>query len=448
MNKLSDYNFFIEHEQRIICFNGMSGYSFSFSKKEYERLKEQFDDLISFQIQYDSVFEWLKKWGFIVDEDTNEIDVIKFRNKQAVMSDKFYRLIINPTEECVFNCWYCTQHKRNTGYMNEEIQDKIKNHIKFMIDKEKITGLYLDWFGGEPLIYFDEVMYPLAEYAFEAAKQHQLPFTHHVTSNAYLINPAIVQKMKEISLKSFQITIDGDEKRHNSIRNINGKPSYKRIMENILLLCEQIPDVNIILRLNFDEKTLFLSDMTKVFECIPQKYRQNISVDFQRVWQTKKDAMRENPVLLDLYRQCISLGYRAGIPGGFELGRQFRCYADRYYHSVINYNGKVYKCTLHMEKEDGILHENGAIEWNKQTLVQLYSNATFENEKCLKCKYLPLCFGPCSQVAKSKCNLPCYYDMGEIKIEQFIIEMYKRQKEYAEKLLIKNKNIKSHETDN
>jgi uncharacterized protein len=415
----------------------MSGYSFSISKQEYEKLEEQFKDLISFQIQYNSVFEWLKKWGFIVDKNIDEIDIIKFRNKQAIMSDKFYRLIINPTEDCIFNCWYCYQHKQNTGCMKREVLDKVKKHINFMIEKEKITGLYLDWFGGESLMYFDEVIHPIAEYALKQVEQYKLPFMHHVTTNAYLINPTMIEKMKGIKLKSFQITIDGDEKRHNFVRNINGKPSYTRIMDNIVLLCEQIHDVNIILRLNFDEKTIILSDMTKVFKQIPIKFRQNISVDFQRVWQTEKDKMSDNPVLLDLYQQCISLGYRAGIPVGFELGRQVRCYADRYYHSVINYNGKVHKCTLHIEKEDGILHDDGMIEWKSQTLVQLYSKATFENERCMKCKYLPLCLGPCSQTAKSKCKLPCSLDLAEVSINQYIIEIHKRQKEYAQKILAK-----------
>jgi uncharacterized protein len=432
MYKLSKYNYFVEYGQHIIYFNGLTGCLFPISQEEHEKLTEQFNDLISFKIRYNSIFSRFKDWGFIVDEDTNEVDYIKFRNRQAVMSDKFYRLIINPTEDCVFNCWYCVQHKQNTGVMKENTRNNIKKHIDVMIENEKITGLFLDWFGGEPLMYFNEVVYPIAKYALEKITLYSLPFKHHVTTNAYLINPAMVEKMKEINLKSFQITIDGDEKRHNSIRNTNGKPSYTRIMENIILLCEQISDVNIILRLNFDEKTLSLSNMENVFEQIPQKYRKNIAPDFQRVWQTKKEKMKENPVLFNLYRQCDSLGYNPTIPGGFQIGVSIKCYADRYYHSAINYDGKVYKCTAYMSHEDGILNNNGVIEWNYQTFVQLYSNAPFENEKCLKCKHLPICWGPCSQRAKDKSNLPCYLDMAEITVDQFIIETYNK--------MIKSKN--------
>jgi uncharacterized protein len=440
MYRLSKYNYFAEHGQRVVYLNGITGAVFSVSIKEHENLTKQFSDLISFYIHYNSIFSRFKDWGFIVDEDIDEIDLLRFRNRQAILLDKVYRLIINPTEDCIFNCWYCTQRVQNGGFMKKKIQDKVKKHIDFMIEKEKITGLFLDWFGGEPIMYFDEVIYPLAEHAFEATKQNQLSFIHHVTTNAYLLNTTMIEQMKKISLKSFQITIDGDKKRHNFIRNINGKPSYDRIIENIIMLCEQIPDVSITLRLNFDEQTLLISNMKTVFEQIPSKYRQNIFPDFQRVWQTKKGKMDENPILFNIYKQCDSLGYNSNIPGGFKAGISMKCYADRYYHSVINYNGKVYKCTLSTNgKEEGILHDNGEIEWDQKLLVNLYSNATFENERCLKCKYMPLCFGPCSQVLKNKSNLPCYLDMSEFTITQFIIETYNKHN----KVIIKNRETNS-----
>jgi uncharacterized protein len=438
MYRLSRYNYFIEHEQRVIYFNGLTGAFFSLSMKEHEKIMEQFEDLIAFQIHYNSIFSRFNNWGFIVDEDIDERDIIKLRNRQTVLSDKFYRLIINPTIDCIFNCWYCTQHTKNVGVMKEKTQDKVKKHIDFMIEKEKITGIYLDWFGGEPLMYFDEVVYPIAKYTLEKLKQHKLPLQHHATTNAYLINTEMIEKMKEISLKSFQITIDGDEKRHNFIRNINGKPTYARIMENIMLLCEQMPDVNITLRLNFDEQTLSLSNMEEVFEQLPQKYRKNIFPDFQRVWQTQKGKMKKNQNLYNLYKKCNSLGYNPNVPGGFYIGATVRCYADRYYHSVINYDGKVYKCTAHTAHEDGVLHDNGIIEWNSKSLIELYSNTTFENERCLKCKHLPLCLGPCSQNAKDKSNLPCFYDLSEITINQFIIETYNKKIKYVNNNSINN----------
>jgi uncharacterized protein len=430
----------VKYEQRIIYFNGMTGFSFSVAQEEDEKLKELFNDLISFQIQYSSIFYRLKNWGFIVNEDIDEINKIRYRNRKAIFADRFYRLIINPTQDCIFNCWYCNQHTQNMGGMKAEVVKKVKKHIDVMVRDEKITGLFLDWFGGEPLMYFDEIVYPIAQYAFTLIEKYNLPFFQHATTNAYLITQKMADEMKNIKLNSFQITLDGDEERHNKIRNVNGKPSYKRIMDNIILLCETIPDLRITIRLNYDNSTLLKSNMPLVYEQIPQQHRNKIKLDFQRVWQTYdrsdnnnviNDSVNENRAgqkpnepLLELKKSVASMGYSYSMSNVFSIGQSFRCYADRYYHTVINYDGKVYKCTAHLEQEVGVLHDNGVIAWNENIMSDLYSKATFENERCLNCKYLPLCLGSCSQHVKYN---KCMVDNSEISCEQFIISIYKQK---------------------
>ncbi|MDR0605767.1 MAG: radical SAM protein [Bacteroidales bacterium] len=427
MYKLSKYNYFIKYRQRIIYFNGFTGLSFSVSIEEHEKLKELFNDLISFHIQYSSIFYRIKNWGFIVNEDIDETDIIRYKNKQAVFLDKFYRLIINPTLDCVFNCWYCSQHTQNMGGMKKETVNKVKRHIDVMVKDEKITGLFLDWFGGEPLMYFDEIIYPIAMYAFESIEQHNLPHRHHATTNAYLITPEMANKMKEIKLNSFQITLDGDEKRHNTIRNANGKPSYKRIMENIILLCETIPYTKIILRLNYDNATLIKSNMQTVYEQIPQQHRNKIRLDFQRVWQTYEHnvgGQKPNESLRELEKDVASMGYSYPVSNIFSIGKSVKCYADRYYHTVINYDGKIYRCTAFMNKEAGVLHEDGHISWNESVMSDLYGKAPFENEKCLSCKHLPICLSTCTQRIKEN---RCMMDSSEISYDQFIISMYNKK---------------------
>jgi uncharacterized protein len=374
--------------------------------------------------------------GFIVNEDTDETDKIKYRNKKVVFLDRFYRLIINPTQDCVFNCWYCTQHTQNMGGMKKETVEKIKKHINVMVKDEKITGLYLDWFGGEPLIYFDEIVYPIAKHAFELIERYNLPHIHHVTTNAYLITPAMAEKMKEIKLNSFQITIDGDEKRHNTIRNVNGKPSYKRIMDNIILLCETISDIRIILRLNYDNVTLSKSNMQAVYEQIPQQHRNKIRLDFQQVWQTYDNnsaGQKPNEPLRKLEEDVVSKGYSYSLSNVFSIRHSIRCYADRYYYAVINYDGEVYKCTAHFDRAIGVLQDNGFVKWNENIISSLYSRATFENEKCLACKHLPICLGQCIQ--KMNTN-KCMMDYSEIPYEQFIIDVYKQKiKQHASDII-------------
>lgn len=440
MYKLSRYNYFVESGDRMIYLNGMTGNTFSVSQKEHEQMTKLLDDLVLFHARYNSLFNRFKDWGFIISEDLDEIDLLRFRNKQAVFMDKFYRLVINPTEDCVFNCWYCTQHQQNTGRMGNDVIERVKRHIKYMIEVEKVTGFNLDWFGGEPLMYFNEVMYPIAKYAFKLIDKHNLPYNHQATTNAYLVTPAMAEKMREINFKSLQITIDGDEKRHNAIRNVKGAPSFMRIMDNISLLCERIPGIRIVLRLNYDDRTLTVSDMENVFAQIPEQYRNKINLSFQRVWQTikKRSQTEENERLKDLYQSCLGLGYSPMISNVLQVGSVIRCYGDRFYHTVINYNGKVYKCTAHTNREAGILHDNGAIEWNPEVMSRLFAKATFENDRCLPCKYLPLCLGNCIHKRDDE---RCALDYDDMSSGFFIREFYNQKVNYIRKNLLKEEPV-------
>lgn len=57
MYKLSNYNYFIEHEGRMIYFNGMSSASFTMSMNEHKKVSSLLNDLSLFENEYKSVFE-------------------------------------------------------------------------------------------------------------------------------------------------------------------------------------------------------------------------------------------------------------------------------------------------------------------------------------------------------------------------------------------------------
>lgn len=434
MYRLSKYNYIVPCENKYIYYNGISRQIFSLNEEEHQRIQEFWKDLISFEINYNSVFHQFMEWGFIVDDKTDEIDILRFRNHKEIYSDRSYRLFINPTLDCNFSCWYCYQ-KHPKGYMDVDIQERVKKYIVYLIEQERIDSLTLSWFGGEPLLYFYEVVYPISIFAKKICEEHHIPFRNGVTTNASKIDLGIVKKMKEIDFFGFQITIDGDEKRHDKIRNENGKPSFQKIMNNINLLCENLPDVYITLRVNYDNQTLQRSDMRAVFSMIPEKYRSHIGVDFQRVWQTGWTVKGENMERKNLYKECCDLGFvDPGISTVFMLGHNHKCYSDRRYYAEINYDGKVYRCTARGYEDKyvvGELKENGQIIWDEKKLAQCIGKATFENRMCLVCKYLPLCMGPCSQklieTSEDKLENICYLKDCEVSPEDAIINYYQHK---------------------
>jgi uncharacterized protein len=211
------------------------------------------------------------------------------------------------------------------------------------------------------------------------------------------------------------------------IRNVKGTPSFSKIIENICVLCEVMPHVEIHLRVNYDEKSFANGNITEVFEQIPSQYRNNIIPIYQRVWQTyvnKKDKTEE---LTTLHQSNMALGYkRSSLTSAFNLFPGIKCYADSYYFAAVNYDGKVYKCTGKDYGElqvTGQIHENGRLVWDEALISKMYARPNFDNEKCLECKHLPICIGACHQ---NKSQQQCALD-GEIGPEAFILDTHDKR---------------------
>lgn len=432
MYKTSKYNYFVEYQDKVIWFNGISGSIVALKQKKAEVLKILLTDLTSFKKTHPSLFEKFKNWHFITHQDSNELNVIRYMNRMSVYNSHTH-ITINPTRNCNFSCWYCVQ-PREKQLMSEDVLNRIKQHITGLVSRKEIRSLALSWFGGEPLLGFNKIIYPLSSYCKELFAENNLLLEQQITTNASLINEAMIKKMQEINLNNFQITLDGDEERHNKIRTINGKPTFKTILHNINLICNGISNPDITLRINYDDKTLD-GNITAIFNSIPEEYRRFIAVNFQPVWQTikQKTKFQENSKRVALQEYTNQLGFKHfPISNFLSVGDWTSCYVDKHNFRHIDFDGKVYKCTAREYSDKlqfGELTENGTLNWDMDKISKMYGKSTFENEMCLKCKHLPLCKGPCSQkiyeTPVEKLPNICLLKQPEVKVETFIIDLYK-----------------------
>ena len=426
MNKQSIYNIWVEN----ILYNSLSNQLISFKDNEMDSISHFLENLEEFEKEYPDLFEKFMQKGFIIKSDFDELDYIYYQNKKEVFLNKNYRLTINPTLDCNYHCWYCCVEDAGTKYepkrMDDTIIQKVNNHLQYMVKKDSINSLQLDWFGGEPLMYFKEVIYPISKLGLKLSAENNIPFSNHATTNAYYIDDAMIKAFNEIHMNSFQIPIDGHERKHNSVKNMENIGHYRQIIKNVNALCEQIDNIQIVLRINYDTQTL--KTILPVIEDIKANNRKKIFVDFQRVWQValSKDESGNNALLLKTKEEFENAGfntiYFAFNHKGFKC-----CYADSFYHRVINYDGKIFKCTARDYSDDlviGNLNDDGRIVFNENILSKMFGDATFKNEKCLKCKILPLCYGSCIQkyyeIKTGKKSFSCLYESSEISFEKYI----------------------------
>ena len=436
MKQQSLFNIWVEN----VLYNSLSDQLIQFKDNETGIVKYFLEDLDGFETQYPELIKKFEKLGFIIPADFEELDFILYQNRKSTLLNKYYHLTINPTLDCNYRCWYCCVEDAGTQYerrrMDDETIEKTKKHLRYMVEKEHINHLHLDWFGGEPLMYFNEVVLPISQQGLLLCNENNTPFSCHATTNAYYMNDKMIETFNEIRLNSFQIPIDGSEKKHNTVKSIEGTGHYKQIIKSINSLCERVEGINIILRINYDSQTL--KTIIPVIDDIKPDNRNKICVDFQRVWQVKVnvDETGNNTLLWKAKKEFENAGFRTSYFAFFSKGFKC-CYADSLYHRAINYDGKIFKCTARDYADDlsiGSLNDDGSIYFNEEIMSKMFSDATFKNDKCLNCKKLPLCYGPCIQkYYENKIGerpFQCLHDNSEISFEEYIKDKGRKKIEF------------------
>lgn len=109
----------------------------------------------------------LENQGFIVPAEKDEYKSYVDKARQAEDDSKSFHLLINPTLNCNFSCWYCYE-SHIPSKMPEEVIEKIEKLIDNIYSEGR--NLTISFFGGEPMLYYDQVMLPILKYAQREAK--------------------------------------------------------------------------------------------------------------------------------------------------------------------------------------------------------------------------------------------------------------------------------------
>ena len=393
--KPSRYNYYVPYKKdnAIIFFNGISKSIFSIPENEFKIFHDVVSHPDTFKETYPHFWNTVSNLGFIVDEDKDEIAFIEQEFNKKINTPKC-TLKIFPTYQCNFSCWYCVQHHTNE-FMSKDVIEKIKKYIEIYTIENEIEELKLSWFGGEPLLFFDECVFDISLFAMNFCKKNNIKFSNGITTNGYLITEDMLHKMKEINIDFFQITIDGCREQHDQVRNHSGLSSFDTILNNIVKILDVMPDARVMLRFNYTNNNINASKIIEeVNSCIPLEYREKIVSLLRRVWQVKEEIINSKS-LEDIHTSFLENSYKSANP---EVSKLYEsCYAEDIHFNTIFPDGSVDKCgNIARENTRGKLNSNGEIVWNSP-LHHYEKNIFTENKKypCTKCKYLPLCMGPC-----------------------------------------------------
>lgn len=279
----SKYNYYTQDGDNVICLNGISKMVFSVRNDTFKFIKDILSDEKK-QICEPEITAELAKMHFLVDDNSEETNYL-LKQKREDSNAPVYHLVLNPTQDCIFKCWYCYE-THGESKMSPQIIANTKKFVQKVLERQDIDSIILGWFGGEPLMYFNDIVYPLSLFIKKEAEKKNKEYSCNMTTNGFLLTEDVIEKCKEINLNSLQITLDGDEHSHNKTRNRNGEPSFNKIMNNCINYCSYSSSSNqLMLRINYTDKVI-QTDFAKVLEVIPEAIRSQIDVQFKRVWQT------------------------------------------------------------------------------------------------------------------------------------------------------------------
>lgn len=394
--KTSFYNIFAPNERNVIGYNTKNDIFCVLSNSDYHLLTT---DLSKLQCQSPKVYNLLIDKAFIVDENSNETADLYDEYKRSTSSDSIFYLTILPTLDCNLRCWYCFEKHIKGSHLTDTTSEAILNFVKKTLnDKPNIQHVHVELFGGEPLLYFKEELYPLLNNIKKYVEQRQKGVSFFFVTNSVCITPDTYALFNTLNA-NFQISIDGFKDKHNSIKFIPGNKkegTYEHVMNVIKELTSEIDNIYINLRINYDDETL--ERMDQLISDLNDIDRKKIGVHLERVWQTSHLIKKENDLLKTVIDNWQTNGFRVSY---MNLERRsYSCKASLINQCTISYDGAIYKCTgrdFTKELQEGSLLNDGTIQWEKDKLDRRLSIVTYDNSLCRQCKLLPLCWGPCCQ---------------------------------------------------
>lgn len=356
--------------------------------------------------------------GCIIDDDVNELDILKFRNNKGRFDASSLSLTIAPTLMCNFACPYCYETPV-PGIMDEETQNALINFVKKQFENG-IRKLSITWYGGEPLIAKDAI-YNLSENFIKIVNEFNGSYDAFMVTNGYLFTDEIINKLKEYKVESFQITIDGPADIHNTrrkLKNSNGDTFYK-IIENLKKLVEN--GLKPIVRINIDK-----TNHKKTYELLDYFKENNlmIPIDFAQVYDANQNSCsllnhncltteEYSYINYDLFTYSQNKGLIANTMSKYPIPKYNYCGADNINVFVVDVFGNLFKCWDEVGKKELAIdniknYEKFNFQYKKNYAKWFITNI-FEDKDCIDCFYLPICMGGCPFLKDSNKKNHCVY---------------------------------------
>lgn len=434
--KSSRYNIFTILEKGVLGYNTFSDSFVYLSKEEYERIflnrdKIKMDDCLLFRN-----CEKLISGGFFVSEKKDEYQELCDEYRKNITNSTLYNLTILPSLDCNLRCWYCFEKHLVGSHLPLEVQNRIFLHIQSVFEKQKdLTHLSVELFGGEPLLYFKDEVYPLLKKIKLFIEGLGKTVAFLCVTNGVCIVDELLPLFDELNM-CFQISIDGYKDKHDKVKYLpeTKEGTYEHVIGAVNKIIRNVKATFVNLRINYDDQTLpHVAQLVKDISSIDKR---KIRIHLERVWQTGNKRNGNNLILKNLIDFLLKNDFDVSYMNLYR--RSHSCKASKQRQSVISYDGQVYKCLgrdFASVLSEGYLNMDGSILWDAEKLDRRLCINTYDNGMCKSCLFLPQCWGPCCQKQleseDGRLDNYCQLNLMEMSLGDFV--KYKFNKAYVAK---------------
>ena len=344
----------------------------------------------------------LLKKAEIIHENFNEDELLLNKINNIKKSKQKLMITIIPTDGCNFKCQYCYQDNARNHVISKEKMEGIIRWLDLNLDGFK--EVHIAWFGGEPLLCKD-IMLQMMEQINNLCKNHGVAMVSSITTNGYELDIETFKKFVRKRVLYYQITIDGDRDNHNRKRPHKVyEDSYDKIVNNLV----EISKLPMSYRFEIGIRINIASDTSKeqidtFVKAMKEKFEKDKRFVFiwqwirdwggKRIENYKDELVSNENYSLNLLSEAEKVGlYSKDL---ISAGSKFDSCEAFYNHGyVLNYDGLVYKCAMHLNDFENCIGEildSGVMKINKEkNKVWAESYEKIEG-KCVGCCFLPIC---------------------------------------------------------
>lgn len=421
----SRYNFYVplEEDDKTLVYNALSNSLIEADVETVDLIKNYRGDYPD-----EEKVKKLCNMGFIVGKGFDEITYLKYSSYQAKYSMKSLSLTIAPTLSCNFACPYCYEEEQNIS-LEESLFSSLNNLVNMHASNKEDINII--WYGGEPLLQVDTIS-KLTELFKETCKKNNVSYTAGMITNGYLVKDVGLEFFKENINSYIQITLDGPPQMHDQRRCLKGgQPTFWKIMDGIKMLDQA--GFHISLRCNVDRANS--AHLNELINIVKDASLTKCNMHLGHVESGNKGCSWVDEQYLNVddfassYTEFTLFLAQNGIgnirDGLYPQRNGNYCGACSLNSYVIGPNGDVYKCWNDLGFESKRMlnlksETKTAEEWRNEWNYTMHE--VFEIDKCVECKFLPVCLGGCPHFYLNKGEPKC--DKVSFNLESVLKKVY------------------------